>query len=67
MAIRLERSGGLYFIRGGVDEPEPPKRRNNLGLWLALIGLVALCFVGPQALDWAAANHTLRAFLAVPR
>jgi hypothetical protein len=65
MAIRLERSGELMFIRGVPDEPEKPRKRNKsiqLVLWLVLIVLASgVLFMGPHApLDWATVNHAFR-------
>ncbi len=67
MAIRLERSGGLIFIKGAPEDPATGKRRSrNLGLWLALIILVmGMLFVPSNGLSWAAVSHTFKAFLAV--
>jgi hypothetical protein len=66
MAIRLERSGELYFIRGVADEPEKPSKWNKrieLVLWLTLIVLASgVLFLGPHALvNWATVNHAFRA------
>jgi hypothetical protein len=66
MAIRLERSGELYFIRGAPDEPEKPSQWNKrieLVLWLVLIALASgVLFMGPHALlNWVKVNHAFRA------
>lgn len=69
MAIRLEKSGGLYFIKGSPDEPATAKQERKiwreLGLWLALIALVTgALFFGPHAPGWPAVNHISKALLA---
>jgi hypothetical protein len=68
MAIRLEKSGELMFIRGTADEPEKPKKWNKYiqpGLWLALIMLAGgVLFMGPHALlEWATVSHAFRSVL----
>lgn len=68
MAIRLERSGELIFIRGTADEPEKPRKESKYiqpGLWLVLVMLAGgVLFVGPDPLlDWAPVNHALRSVL----
>lgn len=67
MAIHLERSGGLYLIKGdGRDDPEEPKDNKfvTLGLWLMLIGLAAgVLFAGPHSLTMADISHTFKGFL----
>lgn len=69
MAIRLEKSGELYLIRGAPDGPETRKRMgHDLGLWLVLILLVMGVFlVPPEGLSWPAVNHVFRAVLGVVR
>lgn len=67
MAIRLERSGGLIFIHGAPEEPEPPEGDNftSLGLWLALVILViGVLFIGPHSLSLADVGHTVKSLLA---
>lgn len=68
MAIRLERSGDLIFIRGAHEEPPKPKRAikrlRRLGLLVALIALVmGLLFAGPHMLGWPVVSHTFKAFV----
>ncbi len=68
MAIRLERSGELIFIRGTPDEPEKPKKWAHyiqLGLWLVLIVLAGgVLFMGPHALlGWGTVSHAFRSVL----
>ncbi len=68
MAIRLERSGGLIFIRGQADEPEKAKEWKKYiqpGLWLLLALLVTgVLFMGPQALlPWTTVTHAFRSVL----
>lgn len=68
MAIRLERSGELFFIRGTADELEKPKEWKKYvqpGLWLLLALLVSgVLFMGPQALlPWTAVTHAFRSVL----
>jgi len=68
MAIRLERSGELIFIRGTADEPEKPRKWTKYvqpGLWLALIMLASGgLFMGPHALlEWATVSHAFRSVL----
>ncbi len=68
MAIRLERSGGLFFIRGTHEEAPKPKwsrkRRRRLALLVALdVLVVGLLFAGPHLLGWPVVRHTLRALL----
>lgn len=67
MAMRLERSGGLIFIHGAPEEPQPPKRNKftGLGLWLALVILViGVLFIGPHSLSLADVGHTVKNLLA---
>lgn len=67
MAMRLERSGGLIFIRGGPDEPEPPPPKSPWGLvlWLVLMGLLGVVlFVGPDAPGWPMVNQLYEVALA---
>ncbi|MEJ2008840.1 MAG: hypothetical protein P8Z30_11910 [Acidobacteriota bacterium] len=67
MAIRLEKDGGLIFIRGG---PDPPKKQGsrNMGLWLMLAVLVmGVVFASPLASGWPAISHTVHGFLAAVR
>jgi hypothetical protein len=68
MAIRLERSGGLIFIRGKADEPVKTRKLKKYiqpGLWLVLMLLVSGgLFMGPQALlTWATVTHAFRSVL----
>jgi hypothetical protein len=68
MAIRLERSGGLIFIRGKADEPvktQKWKKYIQPCLWLALFLMVSgALFMGPQALlSWTTINHAFRSVL----
>lgn len=68
MAIRLERSGELMFIRGTADKPEKPrtwKKYIQPGLWLVLALLVsAVLFMGPQSLlPWTTVTHAFRSVL----
>jgi hypothetical protein len=68
MAIRLEKSGELMFIRGIADEPGKSNKWNKhiqLGLWLVLIMLVGgVLFMGPHALlGWATVTHAFRSVL----
>ena len=69
MAIRLEKSGGLVFIRGVKAEPEPEKRSNlDVYLWLALFALVlGIYFVPAKGLDLTAVNRTFNTLLGVIR
>lgn len=61
MAIRLERSGGLMFIRGQADEPEKPKKNYHVGLWVMLIVLVmGALFAGPNVPGWTLVSHTVK-------
>ncbi len=70
MAIRLERSGGLIFIKGGPDPPEREKRSGKiiesvgLGLLAVALLLIASGLASAQSLDWATLSHTVKAFLA---
>jgi hypothetical protein len=68
MAIRLEKSGELMFIRGTADDPEKSNKWNKqiqLGLWLVLIMLAGgVLFMGPHALlEWATVTHAFRSVL----
>jgi hypothetical protein len=69
MAIRLERSGGLIFIRGCKDEPEEGKGRGpEVCLWLALVVLaLGIYFVPAKGFDLAAVNHTFNALMGAIR
>jgi hypothetical protein len=70
MAYRLEKSGGLYFIRGAADPPAKnkwwSKSSGGLGLWLMLALFVAgVLFPLPIAAAWPSLAHTLKGFLSV--
>lgn len=68
MAIRLERSGGLMFIRGTPDDPREAKRARGThrrALWMMLLLLaMGILFASPIASGWPAAVHVARGFLA---
>lgn len=66
MAIRLEKSGDLYLIRGRADPPVKQQRRNlHLGLWLVLAGLVLVMVYAPALQSqWPAVSHAIQTFLA---
>lgn len=66
MGIRLERSGGLIFIKGTPDAPEPPVNKYaTVGLWLALVLFVGgVLFIGPHSLTMADITHTFKSLLA---
>lgn len=65
MAIRLEKSGGLVFIKGAPDEPKTEKRRRkDLGLWLVLIALVmGALFADSHSLSWPVVSHAFKSVL----
>ena len=72
MAIRLEKSGELYFIRGTADPPAKKKwsSRNSggMGLWLVLALLVmGMLFPLPIAAAWPSVSHALNGFLSAAR
>lgn len=61
MAIQLQKSGNLLFIRGRPDPPERQGRTWNMGLWL-LIGLLLLGAIYAPELPskWSAVSHTFQ-------
>ena len=70
MAIRLEKSGELYFIRGSADPPAKKKgwskSSGGLGLWLVLALLVmGMLFPLPIAAALPTVSHVLKGFLTV--
>lgn len=68
MAIQLERSGGLYFIRGGPDPPEKSLGKRHLGLWLLLAGLVLTVVYAPALpSQWPAISHAIHGVLGAVR
>lgn len=73
MAIRLERSGDLIFIKGAPDPPKPGKRGRRvfesvgLGLLALALLLIASGLASAQPPHWAALSHTVKAFLAAIR
>ncbi len=72
MAYRLEKDGGLYFIRGAVDPPAKKKlwSRNSegLGLWVVLALLVmGMLFPLPITAALPTVSHALKGFMAVAR
>ena len=72
MAYRLEKDGGLYFIRGAADPPAKKKFWNRysggLGLWLVLALLVmGMLFPLPIAAALPTVSHALKGILTVTR
>ena len=72
MAIRFEKSGGLYLIRGNPQEPKKPgwwsRNHRDVQLWVALTALLlAALFVPADALRWEAVDHTLKGLMNVLR
>jgi hypothetical protein len=70
MAYRLEKSDGLYFIRGTADPPAKKNRwtknSGGLGLWLVLaLFVMGVLFPLPIAAAWPSVAHTLKGFLSV--
>lgn len=70
MAIRLEKSGGLYFIRGAADPPAKKKWWSKsfgaLGLWLMLgLFVMGVLFPYPVAAAWPTVSHSLKGLLPV--
>ena len=67
MAYRLEKSDGLYFIRGSADPPAKKKRNSGgLGLWVVLaLFVMGVLFPLPIAAAWPSVAHTLKGFLSV--
>lgn len=64
MAIRLEKSGGLYLIRGRSETSEEQPEKPNVGLWLILSGLVLVILFAPELLSqWPATLHAIREVL----
>jgi hypothetical protein len=72
MAIRLEKSGELFFIHGGPDPPVKKKWRDKkprgLGLWLVLtLSVAGVLFAYPVVSGWPVIAHTVKGFLAAVR
>lgn len=69
MAIRLEKSGELYLIRGTAEPPAKAKRTGKaFGLWVVLMLLaMGVLFPNPIASGWPLISHTIKGFLAVVR
>jgi hypothetical protein len=69
MAIRLEKSGGLIFIKGSPDPPVQKKWSDKvpggLGPWLALVVFVAVAVGAPHIVSgWPVLTHVVKGFLA---
>jgi len=72
MAIRLEKSGGLYLIRGNPPERKKPgwwsRNHRDVQLWVVLTALVlAALFLPAEAFRWEAIDHTLKGLMNVFR
>lgn len=68
MAIRLEKSGGLLFIRGCPDPPEKKRRNWHVGLWLLLAGSVLAAVYAPELQSqWPAISHAIHGVLGAMR
>jgi hypothetical protein len=70
MATQVGKPGGPMLTRGGLDDVarEKPKDNQELGLFLALIALLAWAlFVIVRAVDWPAVSHALGSLLAMVR
>ncbi len=70
MAMRLEKDGGLIFIKGSPDPPVKVKwsnkRPHGLGLWVVLaLLMVAVLWPSPIVAWWPSVAHTIKG-LVIP-